>query len=542
MTHILSLGAINKITGEYVYPKIANKKDTYMCPECNKDLILVQGKIRVHHFRHKIDSIRPCKYYSNPTESQIHKDAKMLMKTLLEKNTPIQFMRECVSCKLNTVIDLPATTEHSIITLEHRFSYNDEIKIADVAHIIDSEIKCIYEICHTHKTLSENRPEPWVEINAKSLLMAADNNTFPLIINCMRCEKCEECNGAVVSNVEETDDILLARKAFMLLFTHSKAAMIEQLNEHVYDYFDLDKVSIDNGVDTHLGRLFSQNYHADMIIDYKGKELYYIDIIPKVYSDEFINDCIEWGIEVYYIDFNWILQQLHHDTMPSTIEFVKIIDDNKKLHLEMVRNKKKAICLFKSWIIARKGIAPFTCYDFDYVFSPNFEKGNNQWSDLAYCSDNLPDIIIIDKANDRYHIDLIPKTYSAEYYKILNEYSIGVYYVDFNWILQQPSHITPSRIQCLKIRDLDSSDVMCNVNSISKQLPWTWEIDIYKYVYLKVDFSKKDMIKEYGGKWNACAKVWYVTLSIYNKYIVYISEFGEKINWTHNGIPIVMSY
>ena len=27
MTHILSLGAVNKQTGEYVYPKIANKKD-----------------------------------------------------------------------------------------------------------------------------------------------------------------------------------------------------------------------------------------------------------------------------------------------------------------------------------------------------------------------------------------------------------------------------------------------------------------------------------------------------------------------------------
>jgi competence CoiA-like predicted nuclease len=55
----LSLGAINKITREYVYPKIANKIDKYICHECNKDLILVQGKIRVHHFRHKV-SINPC--------------------------------------------------------------------------------------------------------------------------------------------------------------------------------------------------------------------------------------------------------------------------------------------------------------------------------------------------------------------------------------------------------------------------------------------------------------------------------------------------
>ena len=45
MTHILSLGANNKQTREYVYPKIANKKDEYVCPDCNKDLILCQGEI-----------------------------------------------------------------------------------------------------------------------------------------------------------------------------------------------------------------------------------------------------------------------------------------------------------------------------------------------------------------------------------------------------------------------------------------------------------------------------------------------------------------
>ena len=43
MTHLLSLGAINKLTGKYVYPKIANKQDDYICIECNKELILCQG-------------------------------------------------------------------------------------------------------------------------------------------------------------------------------------------------------------------------------------------------------------------------------------------------------------------------------------------------------------------------------------------------------------------------------------------------------------------------------------------------------------------
>ncbi len=37
---MIILGAINKITKEYIYPKIANKDDQYICPECNKDVIL----------------------------------------------------------------------------------------------------------------------------------------------------------------------------------------------------------------------------------------------------------------------------------------------------------------------------------------------------------------------------------------------------------------------------------------------------------------------------------------------------------------------
>ena len=89
MSQLLSLGAINKNTGEYIYPKIANKKDKYICPECDKELILCQGNIKVHHFRHKADNINPCHHYSNPTEAQIHKDAKILLKNLYISNVKV---------------------------------------------------------------------------------------------------------------------------------------------------------------------------------------------------------------------------------------------------------------------------------------------------------------------------------------------------------------------------------------------------------------------------------------------------------------------
>jgi hypothetical protein len=186
----LSLGAIHKVTGSYVYPRIAKKKEQYICPECNKDLVLVKGEVRIPHFRHKADD-NPCHYHSRPSESQMHKDAKMLMKTLLANKTSIRFIRNC-SCKKNTEINLPEVTHGSSIVLEYRFEHEGGLRIADVAHIHDGNIMSIYEICHTHKTCSEKRPDPWVEIDAFSLLTSVNKNE-PIILKCIRRQPCKDC-------------------------------------------------------------------------------------------------------------------------------------------------------------------------------------------------------------------------------------------------------------------------------------------------------------------------------------------------------------
>lgn len=192
MNSLISLGAINKQTGKYVYPKIANKQDEYSCPECNKDLILCQGDIRTHHFRHKVTT-NPCNHYSSPSETQIHKDAKLLMKTLLDKKIPVSFVRNCWCCKKNEEFQIPETSETSEIRLEYRFDYYGP-KVADVAYIENSEILCIFEICNTHKTRSEDRPEPWFEIDATTLIRKANDNWLSRIqLPCIRCEKCEDC-------------------------------------------------------------------------------------------------------------------------------------------------------------------------------------------------------------------------------------------------------------------------------------------------------------------------------------------------------------
>jgi len=390
MSQLLSLGALNKLNGKYIHPKIANKKDEYICPECNTTLILVQGKIKIHHFRHKVVNTNPCHRYSKPTESQIHEDAKMLMKTLLENKRHIQFMRECSTCKISTEIILPEITEDSNITLERRFIYEDELKIADVAHMLNGEIKGIYEICHTHKTCSENRPEPWVEIEAKSLLSLCNTTNDPLIINCIRCEKCEKCKE-----------------------------MIENQN----------------------------------------------------------------------------LKQ-HND-------------------------RKQAIQNLLTWFNSGNIIIPFYFREFDGIHEYEMGEGRPKGGN--------PDIIAYDKCNDRYHINLTPKIYSNEYKQECDDCGVGLYYIDINWILQQKE--VPTKIECIKITDVYSIEPSSSSTNYRQK---TFGIDDDKFVYLNVEFSKKDMIKEYGGKWNKENKLWYVTKSVYNKNKTYIDEFiGEKINWSN---------
>lgn len=323
MTHILSLGAINKVTGEYVYPKIANKKDEYICPGCNKDLILCQGEIRVHHFRHKVDNVNPCHHYSNPTESQIHKDAKILLKNLLERKIPISFIRNCCCCKKNEEYEIPEISETSNIQLEYRFEYNG-VKIADVSYLEDGEILCIFEICNTHKTCSENRPEPWFEIDAETLIkMANDNSLTSLEIPCIRREKCDVCietENIITLNKKNAATKLISwviNSNYDMEPFHFRdpEEILDIVNDCAYSYGgDL----IDYPRVWHVGDI-----EPDIVmLDYHG-ERYYIYLNKPSFTNTQLLEYEGYGIGVYFIDINWIMQQ---DLKPNKFNYTLICD------------------------------------------------------------------------------------------------------------------------------------------------------------------------------------------------------------------------
>jgi len=190
--NIFELGAIQKNTGEYVFPKIANKTDKYICPDCNKSVIFRKGTKNIAHFAHKTDD-NLCSYYIHPSESQIHKDAKMLMKKLLENKIPIKIIKNCCVCKKNIEHSISKISDTSKIILEYQFKYNG-LKIADVAYTNNDKIIYIFEICNTHHTAEINRPEPWFEIDAMKLISLANKlGENQICIKDIRYYICSEC-------------------------------------------------------------------------------------------------------------------------------------------------------------------------------------------------------------------------------------------------------------------------------------------------------------------------------------------------------------
>jgi hypothetical protein len=195
----ISLGAINKNTGEYVYPSIASKNDKYICPDCYKDLIFVKGNIKIPHFRHYSDK-EPCTFYNHPSESQIHKNAKMLLKKLLEEKRIENVIRSCNTC--TNIIQTDINLNYSKVKCEYKFDYCNKIKIADVACLNDNKLNYIFEIYNTHKTKEEDRPEPWYEIDANDFMNNFNNINEPSSKISLKCIR-DNCYNCLKNNNEQ---------------------------------------------------------------------------------------------------------------------------------------------------------------------------------------------------------------------------------------------------------------------------------------------------------------------------------------------------
>lgn len=190
------LGALDRETGNRVSPFEGIKGKEYLCCECKEKVVLCKGEKTRPYFRHKADT--ECNYYLSAGESQNHRDAKLMLKSILENNDITIYKILPCGCSYKKEIE----TEGLDIQLEWSFEWNGK-KVADVACLKDGELVCIFEIFHTHKTREEDRPEPWYELSTESISKALEtgkcffkcirDNFSTIDCSCEKIERCREC-------------------------------------------------------------------------------------------------------------------------------------------------------------------------------------------------------------------------------------------------------------------------------------------------------------------------------------------------------------
>lgn len=159
--------AIHKETKQSISLNDGVRGDQYICPLCEEDVIFKKGKIVRPYFCHKRHT--NCSNYTN--ESETHLEAKQLLQNLLENRlSNIEIVRNCKNCPNQVLWDFGILFETSRIEQEFQFGYKETKRTADIACISETnDIECIFEVCKTHKTSEEVRPEPWFEFDAYTI-------------------------------------------------------------------------------------------------------------------------------------------------------------------------------------------------------------------------------------------------------------------------------------------------------------------------------------------------------------------------------------
>jgi len=192
MTHF-EYGALDKDTKKFVEPKYAKRRTKYSCPDCERDVHVCKGEIRIPYFAHDPDPENRCTYFNpNPSSIQQHKNAQFKLREFLNNGTKIDILRPCLCGRREHTTGRNFHSYFGKGKVEYKFTYNNSNRFADVALVDGDKIIVIFEIVHTHYTLEKDRPDPWFEIAAKEI------NNIPIdskeiVLTCLRQLRSPEC-------------------------------------------------------------------------------------------------------------------------------------------------------------------------------------------------------------------------------------------------------------------------------------------------------------------------------------------------------------
>lgn len=356
-------------TNVYVSPKYADKHKKYKCPECNKEIVLCKGEIIKPYFRHKSDT-EPCKYYDKPSESQMHKDSKELVRYWLQNNYCMKIKRKCIFCREDEMFEIPEIDEKSQIEVEYRFDFNG-LKIADVCYLDEDDIVCIFEIFHTHKTDATKRPGIWFEFIAESIIEHNPSGS-DVYLECIRKEKCECCKEKELKKEQQR---LGATKILYGWLEQKRIAPFDYFNE-CYIYYKTELLE-----NHYFNIRIYENFEDEVDIVTNNSVRYNIRLCFQDETPDFQDyerEDIGLGIiGIYFVDVEWVYKQTN---IPEYIKTVHYMDWYKKWYRRECMGKCKDM-LNCFWNL------PFRVKSFDY--GKKIISIDN-WCDIETNSEYIP--------------------------------------------------------------------------------------------------------------------------------------------------------
>lgn len=259
---------------------------------CFFAIILRKGEKNRVHFAHRKES--NCEHYEHPTESEIHKEGKRLIKMLIEKNE-LNIYKECVECGEKEYMKIPEYNKESLIVkLEHSFNHEiyentNVLRIADVAYLnADESMVWIIEILNTHKTKEVDRPEPWNEIEAKELLKKMKKGGTE--IKCSREYTCAKCYEERYKLLDKLSLKELLKSEYLEWFIKYKLGLYIKSNEIDPDNYNDEKYNVKNKFIVDIFKNFYNGKNVELII-HKG--YFYITFSSSIVKNDY-------GSEIYY--------------------------------------------------------------------------------------------------------------------------------------------------------------------------------------------------------------------------------------------------
>lgn len=189
------------------FPQTADRTATWVCPSCEKEVIVKRGSILVPHFAHKVTANATC----SPGESLAHRATKEWIASIVAL-PDFKITADCRECRQPLVAfrGRPGLNGHTEVSL-------GPYRIDAVATQADGTMAAAFEIYHTHATekvkmatLMAKTGCNAYEVKAVPDLVSAE---YPTVFESIRPVKCRPCIRTAIAKQKSLKELRRERRA-----------------------------------------------------------------------------------------------------------------------------------------------------------------------------------------------------------------------------------------------------------------------------------------------------------------------------------------